>query len=289
MAWSSLFKFSTPNTPFLVGDNIWISLTLFHFELNMGNLLFTKSSIVLKILSLSSLLSKKKSPPFLFKYGNSPLFILWAFKIIMLSFPCLKISFNLTTLIKSLFIKSLNTFPGPTDGNWSTSPTIITLVPNLIAFNKLFISIISIIDASSIIITSPSNGSPSPFPKNEFSSSLTPISNNLCIVFASRPVDSVILLAALPVGAAKRTFIPLFSYISIIHLIIVVFPVPGPPVIISIPFSKAPIIASFWESANLILFLLSKLDISKAISEFIVWKFSILKVIILFVTPNSQK
>ena len=33
----------------------------------------------------------------------------------------------------------------------------------------------------------------------------------------------------------------------------------------------------------------SKLDISKEISEFIVWKFSILKVIILFVTPNSQK
>ena len=30
----------------------------------------------------------------------------------------------------------------------------------------------SIMDASSIIITSPSNGSPSPLPKNEFSSSL---------------------------------------------------------------------------------------------------------------------
>ena len=205
----------------------------------------------------------------------------------MLSFPCLNISFNLTTLINSLSIKSLKTFPGPTDGNWSASPTIISLVPSLIS--KLFISIISIIDASSTIITSPSSGSPSPLPKNEFSLSLTPISNNLCIVFASLPVDSVILLAALPVGAAKRTFIPLFSYISIIHLIIVVFPVPGPPVIISIPFSKAPNIASFWESANTILFFLSKLDISKVISEFIVWKFSMLKVIILLVTPNSQK
>ena len=33
--------------------------------------------------------------------------------------------------------------------------------------------------------------------------------------------------------------------------IIVVLPVPGPPVIISIPSVKAPIIASFWESAKL--------------------------------------
>ena len=37
-------------------------------------------------------------------------------------------------------------------------------------------------------------------------SSIFPISNNLCIVFASSPVVSVILLAALPVGAHKTTF-----------------------------------------------------------------------------------
>ena len=61
-----------------------------------------------------------------------------------------------------------------------------------------------------------------------------------------------------------------------IDFIIVVFPVPGPPVIISIPFSKAPTIASLWELANLILFFLSKVSISNSTSVFIVLKFSIL-------------
>ena len=121
---------------------------------------------------------------------------------------------------------------------------MITLVPSLIALSKLFISIISIMDASSIIITSPSNGSPSPLPKNEFSSSLTPISSSLCIVFASLPDVSLILLAALPVGAANITSFLLFSNIFIIVFIVVVLPVPGPPVIITTPFSIASFTAN---------------------------------------------
>ena len=38
-------------------------------------------------------------------------------------------------------------------------------------------------------------------------------------------------LAALPVGAAKIIFLPIDLKMSIIALVIVVFPTPGPPVI----------------------------------------------------------
>ena len=50
------------------------------------------------------------------------------------------------------------------------------------------------------------------------------------MVFASRPVASLILLAALPVGAASRMSIPRRPKIVRIALMMVVFPVPGPPV-----------------------------------------------------------
>ncbi len=53
--------------------------------------------------------------------------------------------------------------------------------------------------------------------------------------FASLLEVSLILFAALPVGAAKVTLLPLFSNMSIIALIVVVLPVPGPPVIINTP------------------------------------------------------
>lgn len=74
---------------------------------------------------------------------------------------------------------------------------------------------------------------------------------NLCIVIALKLVASVILLAALPVGASKiaslksPSFVSLFIclYNSTIPFIIVVFPVPGPPVIIFILFSRDVIIA----------------------------------------------
>ena len=50
------------------------------------------------------------------------------------------------------------------------------------------------------------------------------------MVLASRPVASLILRAALPVGAASITLWPRRSWIAMIDLIMVVFPVPGPPV-----------------------------------------------------------
>ena len=50
------------------------------------------------------------------------------------------------------------------------------------------------------------------------------------MVFDSRPITSVILLAALPVGAASKTFLSICSKRSTKTLVVVVFPQPGPPV-----------------------------------------------------------
>ena len=91
----------------------------------------------------------------------------------------------------------------------------------------------STIDTSSTIIISASSGATSTFGSMDFiwSVSIFPISNKRCNVFASSPVVSVILLAALPVGAHRTTFNPSCLYNSITVLIMVVLPVPGPPVI----------------------------------------------------------
>ena len=99
---------------------------------------------------------------------------------------------------------------------------------------------------------SPSIGAPlySLFFLNNDSSSTFPISNNLCNVLASSPVVSDILFAALPVGAHKTILYFFCLYISIILLIIVVFPVPGPPVIIVTLLSFIALIASFCFSDN---------------------------------------
>ena len=56
--------------------------------------------------------------------------------MILLLAACLKILSNLTVVIASDSIMSFNTFPGPTDGNWSVSPTNTNLVPKYIHFNK---------------------------------------------------------------------------------------------------------------------------------------------------------
>ena len=51
------------------------------------------------------------------------------------------------------------------------------------------------------------------------------------MVLASNPQTSLILFAALPVGAANITLLCSIFIALIIVFIIVVFPVPGPPVI----------------------------------------------------------
>ena len=50
------------------------------------------------------------------------------------------------------------------------------------------------------------------------------------MVFASSPVASESLLAALPVGAARSMVAPDFLNAVIIPSVVVVLPVPGPPV-----------------------------------------------------------
>ncbi len=51
-----------------------------------------------------------------------------------------------------------------------------------------------------------------------------PYSSRRCMVLASAPVVSVILLAALPVGAASSTFCPVLPAMAMMPFIIVVFP-----------------------------------------------------------------
>ena len=160
-----------------------------------------------------------------------------------LSWACLNISVSLIVVTTPEFIISDNTLPAPTDGNWSTSPTRISLVLADIALSRLSIKNISIMDASSTIITSASIGSSSFFTNMTLSSASKAISSNLCIVLDSSPVVSVILLAALPVGAANTTLFLFFLNIFIIVLIVVVLPVPGPPVRTMTPFSKAALTA----------------------------------------------
>ncbi|EJW93945.1 hypothetical protein EVA_17943 [gut metagenome] len=53
---------------------------------------------------------------------------------------------------------SRNTFPAPTLGSWSISPTKTTRMEEGIAFIRLFISMMSIMEHSSTISASPSNG-----------------------------------------------------------------------------------------------------------------------------------
>ena len=70
------------------------------------------------------------------------------------------------------------------------------------------------------------------------------------MVLASTPVASVILLAALPVGAARAIFKPNSSAILSIAFSVVVLPVPGPPVIINNLELNAALIASDCLSAK---------------------------------------
>ena len=82
-------------------------------------------------------------------------------------------------------------------------------------------------------------------------------SKRRCIVFASKPVASVIRFAARPVGAAKKISSPSSSKYRIIILIVVVFPVPGPPDKIKIPFSTASITAFLCSASSSIRFVFS--------------------------------
>jgi hypothetical protein len=69
-------------------------------------------------------------------------------------------------------------------------------------------------------------------------------------VRASRPVASVMRLAARPVGAQRRSLTPLAAKMRKIELTKVVLPTPGPPVITSTLVINASRSAAFWLSAR---------------------------------------
>ena len=139
---------------------------------------------------------------------------------------------------------SRSTLPAPTDGSWSASPVKIRRVPSLTAFSNPSISIKSIIDASSIMITSCSRGFSSLRPKLSVSSSSDHTnSSRRCMVIAGFPDASSMRLAALPVGAASAVSRPAKSNIFTSVFMIVVLPVPGPPVIIVMLFARQASIA----------------------------------------------
>ena len=70
------------------------------------------------------------------------------------------------------------------------------------------------------------------------------------MVLASKPVASVMRLAARPVGAQSDRLTPLAARMRKIELTMVVLPTPGPPVMTSTLDSRARRIAAIWLSAS---------------------------------------
>ena len=176
-------------------------------------------------------MSRKKSPEFSARSGCSPRFIMCALRIILLSPVWRNISVRRTVATTWLRMSAENTLPGPTDGSWSASPTIMSLASGGSARSSASIRQISTIEHSSSITASQSSLSLSSFVNTTRSLSSSNFAPSMrCTVAASRPVSSVIRFAARPVGAHKSVFIPISSNIASIARIDVVLPVPGPPV-----------------------------------------------------------
>ena len=231
-----------------------------------GSFVFIRPIVAFNAIWAFSLSIYKKSPKLLSSLTSFPSLILWALVTIPLSPACRKTFVRRTTLKHSDSIISFKTFPGPTLASWLTSPTKTNLVPTVTAFKNACIKKVATIDISSTITTSVSNGFCSFLPNfaSSSGSSLCPpdISSILWIVFASWPVASVIRFAARPVGAARLTSNPSDSNSWIIALIVVVFPVPGPPVIIDTPLFCVATTACLWRSSKWIP------DISSTVSIF---------------------
>ena len=109
------------------------------------------------------------------------------------------------------------------------------------------ISMTSTIEASSTTSRSQSSGLSSPRLK---SPPLGSTSSSRWIVLASKPVASVMRLAARPVGAHSRSLTPFAARMRRIPLTMVVLPTPGPPVMTNALDINASRIAATWLSAR---------------------------------------
>ena len=197
--------------------------------------------------SVSVLLSKKKSSFELSSSGISPALIRWAFETMREFSSCLKIFVRYVVGTVSLCKMSLRTLPAPTDGSWSLSPTRISLQSRGKALRSECMRRQSTIDTSSTITTPYGRGSCSLYLKLTFRPTNSS-SKRRCIVFASTPVLSESLFAARPVGATSAIVFPICLRMDMTHFIIVVFPVPGPPVMIETGFLTDISIARFCSS-----------------------------------------
>src|SRR6476659_1813413 len=152
----------------------------------------------------------------------------WALVMMWLCAACRKTSVRRTTGTAPDEMTSASTWPGPTEGSWSMSPTIRRAALSGTAFISDCISMTSTIEVSSITNRSQSSGLSSPRLKPP---PLGSTSSSRWIVLASKPVASVMRLAARPVGAHSRISVPFAARIRRMALTMVVLPTPGPPVI----------------------------------------------------------
>src|SRR6202040_2487735 len=160
---------------------------------------------------------------------------------------CRKTSVRRTTGTAPDEMTSANTWPGPTEGSWSMSPTIKRADLSGTALMSDCISMTSTIEASSTTSRSQSSGLSSPRLKPP---PLGSTSSSRWVVLASKPVASVMRFAARPVGAHSRMLVPFAARMRKMALTMVVFPTPGPPVMTRTLDISASRIAATWLSAS---------------------------------------
>jgi len=144
-------------------------------------------------------------------------------------------------------ITSASTWPGPTLGSWSASPTSSSAAQSGRAASSARISGTStMLHSSTTSRSQPSGCVASRLNPPVFGSA----SSRRWIVRASSPVLSARRLAARPVGAHSATCTPLAQSTRRTELTSVVLPTPGPPVITSTLALTARRSASAWLGAN---------------------------------------
>src|SRR5437870_5183294 len=129
----------------------------------------------------------------------------WALVMMRLCAACRNTSVRRITGTAPDEMTSASTWPGPTDGSWSMSPTIKRAALSGTAFMSACISMTSTMEASSTARRSQPSGLSLPRLKPPV---LGLTSSSRWMVLASKPVASVMRLAARPVGAHSKSFAP---------------------------------------------------------------------------------